>query len=101
MSDGSHSDCKVHDVKDERGGRTLELAVVPVCESGMTYGAWSEGAGGFVYIDDCATEVANYAANELRRLAKGGDTDNFQILVICPDHEEQPKNGCEECAEGN
>jgi hypothetical protein len=90
--------CPRHHIADKRGGRAPELGSIPACESGATYGAWSEGAGGFVYSGvDCATEVANRAADELRTLAKDDDTDTFQILAICPDHEEQPKVGCEEC----
>jgi hypothetical protein len=88
--------CPKHHVVDKRGGRAVELGTIPACEP-ITYGAWSEGAGGFVYTGDCATEVANWAADELRRLAKDDDTDTIQILAICPDHEEQPKDGCEEC----
>lgn len=88
--------CPKHHVVDKRGGRSIELGTIPACEP-ITYGAWSEGAGGFVYTGDCATEVANWAADELRRLAKDDDTDTMQILAICPDHEEQPKDGCEEC----
>ena len=89
--------CPAHHVVDKRGGRAVELGAIPACESGITYGAWSEGAGGFVYSGDCATEVANWAADELRQLAKDDDTDTIQILAMCPDHDEQPKNGCEEC----
>lgn len=93
----SQGDCASHDIKDRRGGRGLELGVIPTCAPGITYGAWSEGAGGFVYSGDCATEVANWAADELRKLAKDDDTDTIQIHAMCPDHDEQPKNGCEEC----
>ncbi len=25
--------------------------------------------------------------------------DAYEVAEICPDHDEQPKNGCEECAE--
>jgi hypothetical protein len=89
--------CPEHHVVDKRGGRVAELGTIPACESGVTYGAWSEGAGGFVYTGDCATEVANWAADELRTLAKDDDTDTIQILAICREHEEQPANGCEEC----
>lgn len=89
--------CPAHHIVDKRGGRALELGTIPTCEPGITYGAWSEGAGGFVYTGDCATEVANWAADELQTLAKDDDTDTIQILAICPDHDEQPKNGCEEC----
>jgi hypothetical protein len=88
--------CPKHHVVDKRGGRSIELGAIPACEP-ITYGAWSEGAGGFVYTGDCATEVANWAADELRQLAKEDDTDKFEILAICPDHEEQPKHSCQEC----
>lgn len=27
--------------------------------------------------------------------------DAYEVAEICPDHDEQPKNGCEECAEGD
>lgn len=89
--------CPEHHVVDKRGGRALELDTIPACESGVTYGAWSEGVGGFVYSGDCATEVANWAADELRTLAKDDDTDTIQILAVCREHEGQPANGCEEC----
>lgn len=92
--------CPAHHVVDKRGGRAIELGTIPTCESGITYGAWSEGAGGFVYSGvGCATDAANWAADELRELAKDDDTDKFEILAICREHEEQPKDGCEECAE--
>lgn len=90
--------CPRHHVVDKRGGRAIELGTIPACEPGITYGAWSEGAGGFVFSGlDCAIEAANWAADELREYAKDDDTDTFQILAICPDHDEQPKDGCEEC----
>jgi hypothetical protein len=92
------TECPTHHIADKRGGRAAELGSIPACESGITYGAWSEGAGGFVYSGDCATEVANWAADELRTLAKDDDTDKFEILAICREHDEQPANGCEECA---
>jgi hypothetical protein len=94
----SQGDCASHNVKDKRGGRGLELGSVPACEPGITYGAWSEGAGGFVYSGDCATEVANWAADELQQLAKEDETDKIEVLVVCHEHEEQPAVGCEECA---
>jgi hypothetical protein len=96
---GGQTNCARHSVEDRRGGQAIELGTIPTCESGVTYGAWSEGAGGFVYSGvDCATDAANWAADELRQLANDDDTDKFQILAICPDHEDQPANGCEECA---
>lgn len=90
--------CPQHHVVDKRGGRAIELGTIPACEPGVTYGAWSEGAGGFVYSGvDCATDAANWAADELRQLAKDDDADTIQILAICREHEEQPANGCEDC----
>lgn len=90
--------CPAHRVVDKRGDRAAELGAIPACEPGVTYGAWSEGAGGFVYSGaDCATDAANWAADELRQLAKDKDTDTIQILAICREHEEQPANGCEDC----
>jgi hypothetical protein len=88
--------CPAHHVTDIRHGRAAEVKI-PACEPGTTYGAWSEGAGGFVCASDCATDAGNYAANELRELAKEDDTDTLKILAVCRDHEEQPADGCEEC----
>ncbi|WP_329143514.1 hypothetical protein OIU91_06130 [Streptomyces sp. NBC_01456] len=90
--------CKVHRVEDRRGCQAIELGTIPTCESGVAYGAWSEGAGGFVYSGDCATQVANWAADELRQLGKEDETDKIEVLVVCHEHEEQPAVGCEECA---
>ncbi|MDX2794058.1 hypothetical protein [Streptomyces scabiei] len=91
--------CPAHHIVDKRGGRASDLGTVPACEPGITYGAWSEGAGGFVYSGvDCATDAANWATDKLRQLAKNDGTDTLQILAVCPDHEGQPKNGCEECS---
>lgn len=91
--------CPAHHVVDKRAGRAAELGTIPTCEPGITYGAWSEGAGGFVFAGvDCATEAANWAANELRQLAEDSDTDTLQILALCPDHDDQPKDHCEECS---
>jgi hypothetical protein len=96
---GGHAGCARHGIEDRRGGQAIELGTIPTCESGVIYGAWSEGGGGFVYSGvDCATDAANWAADELRQLANDDDTDKFEILAICRDHEDQPANGCEECA---
>lgn len=89
--------CPAHDITDKRGDRATELDPLPACQHGMAYGAWSESMGGFVYHGDCATEVANWAADELRSLAKDDDTDTIKIFPVCPYHEEQPKDDCEEC----
>ncbi|MFG2532717.1 hypothetical protein [Streptomyces sp. NPDC048516] len=94
----SQTNCNAHSIEDKRGGRAIELGTIPACEPGTTYGAWSEGAGGFVYSGDCATDVANWAADELGQLAKEDETDKIEILVVCHEHEEQPAVGCEECA---
>lgn len=87
-----------HGIKDKCGGRATELGTIPTCEPGITYGVWSEGAGGFVFSGvDCAAEAANWAADELRQLAKDDDTDKFEVLAICREHGDQPANGCEDC----
>ncbi|MFE4818663.1 hypothetical protein ACFRFU_19950 [Streptomyces sp. NPDC056704] len=31
--------------------------------------------------------------------AEPGMADAYEVDEICPDHDEQPKNGCEECAD--
>ncbi|MFE6225460.1 hypothetical protein [Streptomyces sp. NPDC057854] len=84
--------CASHHVPDKRGAHTVELPV-PRCESGVTYGVWDELAGGFIYAGDCATEVANWAAEAL-----AGDADNeFFIKAICRDHEDEPHDSCTNC----
>jgi hypothetical protein len=88
-----------HRIADMRGGRAAELGTLPACEAGATYGAWSEGAGGFIFSGDCAVDVANFAADVLRQLAKDDDTDKIEILPVCREHEEQPAGSCEECAQ--
>src|SRR5882672_1608705 len=87
--------CKVHHVSDLRGTHADALPV-PACPSygGNQYGAWSEGGGGFIYAESCAMEVANYAAEIL---TEEDPDDTIKILVVCPDHEEQPYDTCGEC----
>jgi hypothetical protein len=82
---------------DTRHGRTAEVNVPSCTQSGTTYGVWSESAGGFIYAVDCATEAGNWAASELRELAKTDDTDTFEILAVCREHGEQPADSCEDC----
>lgn len=88
------SACKRHDVEDLRRNHAAVLPI-PTCPSygNKTFGAWSEGAGGFIYVESCALEVANYAANILDE----DPDDTIKILAVCSEHEEQPHDTCEEC----
>lgn len=84
--------CPAHHVADERGTHA-EALPVPRCEPGTTYGVWDELAGGFTFAVDCAMDAANWAAEQLDEDPDGEMT----IKAICREHEEQPKDGCEEC----
>lgn len=70
-------------------------------ESTMTeYGVFEDGAcieAGF------HGEAGKAAAEEHVASLVAADpdmADAYEVAEICPDHDEQPKNGCEECAEG-
>jgi hypothetical protein len=88
--------CPRHDIPDERGEFTDRLPV-PTCDTRLRhgYGVWSDGAGGIVYVDHCALDVANWTAAEI--LAENPD-DEVRIVVMCDDHEEQPADSCEDCS---
>ena len=64
--------------------------------SSIEFGIWTENDGGFV-------ETGIYSKEEgEKRLVEylEADIDNvgdLTLVEICPDHEEQPKNGCDEC----
>lgn len=67
------------------------------CEFGHEYGVF--GDEGPIDRSDCATQAANDAA--FHAAEDDGDTQ-YVVKVICPDHEEQAKDTCEECnAEGD
>lgn len=66
------------------------------------YGVWSTESGGFIVTSswsseeaerDRQAEIAN-AAPEDREDA----TADLTVRAICSDHEEQPADGCEDCA---
>lgn len=60
------------------------------------HGIWSDLAGGLI-----AGQMSKAGAeNErLRLIAEDGEeTDDLKVVELCEQHEEQPKEGCEECA---
>lgn len=62
------------------------------------YGIFSESAGGCVYAPCYSPEEAEQ--ERARMVAEDGEeADDLKIEELCPDHEEQPKHGCEECAD--
>lgn len=63
------------------------------CEFGHEYGVF--GDEGPIDRSDCATQAANDAA--FYTAEDDGDTQ-YAVKVICPDHEDQAKDTCEECA---
>ncbi|MFJ4342655.1 hypothetical protein [Streptomyces sp. NPDC088915] len=84
--------CAVHRVPDRRGPRATAVPL-PSCGGGTEYGVWDEGAGGFVYAADCATDSGNWAVN---LLAEDPDAE-LSVKAVCPDHQEQPAAVCEDC----
>lgn len=62
------------------------------CEFGHEYGVF--GDEGPIDRSDCAMQAANDAA--FYAAEDDGDTQ-YVVKVICPDHEDQPQDGCEEC----
>jgi hypothetical protein len=84
--------CAAHAIADNRGAHT-EAFPVPRCEGGITYGVWDELAGGFTFVDDCAMEAANWAAEQLDEDPDG----EMHVKAVCRDHAEQPADSCEDC----
>lgn len=62
------------------------------------YGIFSEAAGGCIYAPCYSTQEAQ---QERDRMVKedGEEVEDLTIEELCPEHEEQPKYGCEECDE--
>lgn len=56
------------------------------------YGIWSDEGGGFVEAGIWSLGVAETALIDYRR-----DDPAARIRKICPDHEEQPADDCEDC----
>lgn len=68
------------------------------------YGIWSDLAGGFIETDFHDEAGKAEAQEQIDDACKGfgGDLDPDEavacsVIRICPDHEEQPADGCEEC----
>lgn len=60
------------------------------------YGIWSDLAGGLI---DGQMSKAGAEKERLRLIAKDGEeADDLKVIELCEQHEEQPKEGCEECA---
>lgn len=73
----------------------------------MAFGIWSEYSGGFI---DCGFGSAEAAEEAMEGMIQGevdADDDpedaeraaeeDYSVKEECSDHEEQPKDGCEEC----
>lgn len=60
------------------------------------YGLWSTEDAGFV---ECQLWSEREAKKRLVEYAAeyGCHPDDLKIVEVCPDHEEQPKHGCQEC----
>lgn len=56
-------------------------------------GIWSDAAGGFIETgiygdDDAAARLESWRAE---------GEDDAEIKAVCPDHEEQPADSCQDC----
>lgn len=63
------------------------------------YGVFEDGAcieAGF-HGEDGKAAAEEHAASLIS--ADPDMVDAYEVAEICPDHDEQPRNGCEECAE--
>jgi len=56
------------------------------------YGVWSDEAAGFI-----ETGLWTPAEAKIAWLHHSADDETARVRKICPDHEEQPANECEEC----
>jgi hypothetical protein len=60
------------------------------------YGIFSESAGGCIFAPCYSVQEAEQERDRL--VAEDGEElDDLTVKELCPDHEEQPKDGCEEC----
>jgi hypothetical protein len=65
----------------------------------INYGVWSEAAGGFISTDNFSMGSAE---NEMAWLIEQGeDPDDLTVIEMCEEHRdaEQPRDGCEMCAD--
>lgn len=56
------------------------------------WGVWSPESGGFVETGFWTETAAAEAARGIQ-----GDDPDAEAKALCPDHEEQPLDGCEDC----
>lgn len=86
--------CTTHTSIADLRGVHADVLAVPRCDYiNATYSGWSVSEGGFVFVADCALEVANIVAEQLDE----EPDDEWRILRICPDHEDQPAEACAPC----
>jgi hypothetical protein len=64
------------------------------------YGIWTENDGGFIETQLHSLQSAQDRLAEILRESEDPEIDreDLQIVPVCPDHEEQPQDGCEDCA---
>ncbi|WP_284576741.1 hypothetical protein [Streptomyces sp. 2P-4] len=91
----------VHGHTERPGDPTRPAAVCDAKASADTVGVFSDE--GCVDARDCAVQAAQIAhdlnhEDETAREALDADTPLYRWAVVCPDHEEQPAIGCEDCA---
>lgn len=60
------------------------------------YGIFSEAAGGCIYAPCYSVKEAE-AERERLITEDGEEADDLTVKEICPDHEGEPKDGCEDC----
>lgn len=61
------------------------------------YGIWDEKAGGFIETQLYSKEQAEARFTDYADTGDKEYLDMLHVLAICPDHEEQPADSCEEC----
>jgi hypothetical protein len=59
------------------------------------HGVWSDAAGGFVDTQLYGQASMREALDAL--IAQGEDPEDLKVLAICPEHEEQVADTCDEC----
>jgi hypothetical protein len=62
------------------------------------YGIWVDEDGGFTETGLRSREEAQRAIDDMRFAEPCLSDYTLSVVEICPDHEEQPKDGCEECS---
>lgn len=68
-------------------------------ESDVEYGIWTDGDGGFTEIGLHSLGAAEIRLAEIIAESPDPDADreDLSIKEVCPDHEDQPKDDCDEC----